>query len=196
MNKNGTKRLVCLGIATALLAGCGGTVQERLGFGKRSPDEFQVVRRAPLTVPPDLRTLPPPQPGIARPQEGTTAEGARAVLIGPRTAAIDEPAVAPGGGNSPARPAAASSAEQALLGTIPVQADPQIRRVLLEESTQLAQIDDRTYLFILDFQRRRRERALIAAETIDPVAEAQRLREEGIVRTTRLGSTPITGSGS
>ena len=39
--------------AAAIVGGCSGSVQESLGLGKRSPDEFQVVRRAPLVLPPD-----------------------------------------------------------------------------------------------------------------------------------------------
>lgn len=45
-----------------LLAGCG-------LFGRHdAPDEFMVVARAPLEVPPDF-SLRPPQPGSPRPQE-------------------------------------------------------------------------------------------------------------------------------
>ena len=51
-----------LGGMAALLAACTGTVQENLGIAKRSPDEFQVVRRAPLVLPPDYN-LRPPSPG-------------------------------------------------------------------------------------------------------------------------------------
>ena len=45
---------------------------------------FQVVARAPLSVPPDF-TLRPPQPGATRPQEGTTRDQARATLLGERS---------------------------------------------------------------------------------------------------------------
>ena len=47
---------------------CGGTVQETFGIGKRQPDEFQIVRRQPLIVPPDS-TLRPPRPGETGAQE-------------------------------------------------------------------------------------------------------------------------------
>ena len=43
-----------LGVSALLLTGCArGTVQEALGMGKRAPDEFAVVSRAPLILPPD-----------------------------------------------------------------------------------------------------------------------------------------------
>ncbi len=51
--------------ATLLLGGCG-DVRQGLGFEKKAPDEFAVVSRAPLSLPPDY-TLRPPQPGAPRP---------------------------------------------------------------------------------------------------------------------------------
>jgi hypothetical protein len=50
-------------------------------MGKRAPDEFAVVRRAPLIVPPDF-DLRPPDPGAPRPNIGTTADQARVALTG------------------------------------------------------------------------------------------------------------------
>jgi hypothetical protein len=73
------------------LGGCAqGTVQDALGMSKRAPDEFAVVRRAPLIVPPDY-DLRPPDPGAPRPNIGTTSDQARVALTGnqsePSTAA-------------------------------------------------------------------------------------------------------------
>ena len=39
--------------------GCGENMKKELGFGKRSPDEYQVVRSRDLSVPPNFN-LPPP----------------------------------------------------------------------------------------------------------------------------------------
>ena len=63
------------------LGGCSGTVQENLGLGKRSPDEFQVVRRAPLILPPDY-SLRPPEPGAPGPAAQDTAAQAEQILTG------------------------------------------------------------------------------------------------------------------
>ena len=64
------------------LGGCAkGTVQDALGMSKRAPDEFAVVRRAPLIVPPDY-DLRPPDPGAPRPNVGRTADQARVALTG------------------------------------------------------------------------------------------------------------------
>jgi hypothetical protein len=78
-----------LGIGLVMLTllpivGCArGTVQDALGMGKRSPDEFAVVKRAPLIVPPDF-DLRPPEPGAPRPNVGSTADQARVALTGSR----------------------------------------------------------------------------------------------------------------
>src|SRR3982751_1819152 len=82
----GTMRrtLLTLPLALALLApsvaGCSST-KEMLGLTKHSPDEFQVVSRAPLSMPPDY-SLRPPTPGAPRPQEGTTREQAQSIVTG------------------------------------------------------------------------------------------------------------------
>ncbi len=46
-----------------------------------SPDEFRVVRKAPLTVPPEYN-LRPPSPGSARPQELSPEAQARVAVFG------------------------------------------------------------------------------------------------------------------
>jgi hypothetical protein len=58
--------------AAAGAAGCG-TVS--------TPDEFRVVRKAPLTVPPEYN-LRPPSPGAARPQELSAEVQARVAVFG------------------------------------------------------------------------------------------------------------------
>src|SRR3546814_15701354 len=50
-----------------LLAGCGGA-GDALGVNKRPPDEFAVVTKAPLVMPPDYR-LRPPDAATPRPEE-------------------------------------------------------------------------------------------------------------------------------
>lgn len=62
-------------------AGCSNETKQQLGLAKTAPDEFAVVTRAPLSVPPDY-TLRPPRPGSARPMEDNTVEQARKTLFG------------------------------------------------------------------------------------------------------------------
>lgn len=74
---------VMLGAAACavLLTGCGGGLEESLGLGKSSPDEFQVVRRAPLSVPPDMQ-LRPPRPGQVADNRITSEENVRQTIFG------------------------------------------------------------------------------------------------------------------
>ena len=78
-----TKRLLALSAAAILAATLGGCSSLRSTFGveRGGPDEFTVVRHAPLTLPPDYN-LRPPQPGVPRPQEGTTQSQARSAVGG------------------------------------------------------------------------------------------------------------------
>ena len=71
-----------LGLAGSalLLSACSESQKQTLGFSQPPPDEFRVITRAPLTVPPNL-ALRPPIPGAVRPQEGTPSEQARQAVF-------------------------------------------------------------------------------------------------------------------
>lgn len=71
-------------IAGVGLAGCQST-RKALGMNKVTPDEFRVVTKAPLVVPPDY-ALRPPAPGEPRPQELQPESAARNALLGQRDA--------------------------------------------------------------------------------------------------------------
>lgn len=172
-----TGRAALLAAVVLGVAGCGGgpTVGERLGVTRRAPDEFQVVRRAPLVVPPDFN-LRPPQPGAAPAQNQDTSAQAEALLTGrPRPAAAATPQ---------------SPGEAALVTQSPVQGDPAIREVLVAENQDLVNLDEGRFLFILSWQRSNPERD---EPVINPTAEAQRLAAgpAGGVVTQRTGSQPL-----
>lgn len=65
-------------LALAALSGCGSSGV----FDRDRPDEFAVTRAAPLAVPADLSSLPPPQPGAARPQEGASQAAVLDAMFG------------------------------------------------------------------------------------------------------------------
>lgn len=67
-------------VAAASAAGCA-SVRQAVGAEKVRPDEFRVVTRAPLVLPPDYG-LRPPQPGDPRPQERSASDEARNALFG------------------------------------------------------------------------------------------------------------------
>lgn len=72
--------MACLCGLLALAACTSDTMMRTFGMTRDAPDEFTVTTRAPLSMPPDLTTVPPPQPGAARPQELTQEQAAQAVL--------------------------------------------------------------------------------------------------------------------
>ena len=76
--------VVAVLMAGAGLVGCTST-KEALGMTKVVPDEFRVVAKAPLVVPPDY-ALRPPAPGEPRPQELQPESAARNALLGRREA--------------------------------------------------------------------------------------------------------------
>lgn len=163
-----------LGAVVVAVTGCSGSVQDSLGLGKRQPDEFQVVRRAPLILPPDY-SLRPPAPGAPGPVVQDTSAQAEQILTGQARVPTE---------------ATQSQGELALLSRSQVQAEPGIRQILAAEDPELVNLDESRFLFILDFQRRNMQDQ---PNVIDPVAEARRLQaaSAGGVITQRTGSTPI-----
>ncbi len=51
------KTAICL-MGLALLAGCSSQSRTKLGLVKEAPDEFMIISRAPLSLPPDYNLLP------------------------------------------------------------------------------------------------------------------------------------------
>ncbi len=74
--------VLALALAAVALSGCS-EFRALAGLERRVPDEFAVVSRAPLTLPPSFE-LPAPVPGAPRPQEGTATARAESVLFGGR----------------------------------------------------------------------------------------------------------------
>lgn len=79
--------IICL--SALFLSACSGNVKEKIGLDTGSPDEFQVIKRAPLDIPPELArlsnepvALPKPRPGAPRPQELSAENEAKAAILG------------------------------------------------------------------------------------------------------------------
>ena len=72
------KRLHAIVLASASLASLSGCAALT---GTGTPDEFRVVRKAPLTIPPEYN-LRPPAPGTSRPQELEPDAQARLAVFG------------------------------------------------------------------------------------------------------------------
>ena len=117
MNNKLNLLLIAL-LAGVSLSACSNAKQS-LGLTRASPDEFAVVKRAPLEMPPDY-ALRPPRPGAPRPQEQGMNEQARATVFGSDTGA---------------RKAAPASGESALLQAAgATNANASIRNVVDHET--------------------------------------------------------------
>lgn len=169
-------RLGLLVLALAL-AGCGGSTARTLGLTRDAPDEFVVVTRSPLSMPPDMAgtNLPTPRPGAGRPMERTAREEAEAIL-------------APGASLRPGRTGTVSPGETALLSRAPsTNAPADIRRRVDQETTRL-DAPDRSVADRLLFWRDPPPPGV----AVDPARESARLRENSALgRDLTEGETPI-----
>ncbi|MHB8530064.1 MAG: DUF3035 domain-containing protein [Caulobacteraceae bacterium] len=151
--------------AAVSLAGCQ-SASHALGMSKVSPDEFRVVSKAPLILPPDY-SLRPPAPGEPTPAELQPESAARNALLGERQAQVrsegEKMLVAKAGGE---------------------KADPLIRYVVDDEFGALAH-KDKGFADWVMFWRKGQPAAEVhpldtAANTptpVDAAAEAARIKQ-------------------
>ena len=164
-------------MALVALGGCGDSIKEQFGFGRQVPDEYQVVEAQPLALPPDFH-LRPPAPGAPRPQEQDVRQQAEKIILGPNAERTSV------GGAPPPR----SPGELALLNMAGAnEADSGIRHLINRENSVLA-ADDEGWVNELMIWQQDEEEGL----ALDPVAEAQRLRENAAAgRAPTYGDTPV-----
>jgi len=155
-------------IAAVLLAGAGlagcSSASKALGMNKATPDEFRVVAKAPLIVPPDY-SLRPPKPGEPRPQELQPESAARTALLGER---LGE---------------ARSDGEKLLVARVGAdKADPLVRYVVDDEFGDIAH-KDKSFADKVMFWRKSQPagptdvaQAAGQAAPIDPEAEANQVK--------------------
>ena len=174
--------LACLALG---LAGCQST-KEMLGLTKRSPDEFQVVSRAPLSMPPDF-SLRPPTPGAPRPQEGTVQEQAQGIVTGHATDRNLQPDQIPSVGEGE-QTTAESAGESAFLQSAGMSGvDPNIRK-LVDQETAADEESSKSVLDDLIFWRQPEPYGTV----VDPQAEQKRLQQnQALGQPVDTGNTPI-----
>jgi hypothetical protein len=141
-----------------LVSGGCSSFKKELGVGRNSPDEFAVVKRAPLSLPPDYDLRPPSAENM---QAGGDASGqARAALLGKSS---DEGVKGAG--------------EKSLLGKIGASsADPEIRNAINKDNGAIA-LQNRSVADKLIFWKDEEEtQDKVPASVVDPKAEKDRLK--------------------
>ncbi len=150
------RSFLVLTVASLALAACGG-IREDLGLGRSPPDEFSVVDRPPLAMPPDFG-LRPPVPGAPRPQEIDPSVRARETLF----EAQDTPSANP----------KLSNAERVLLQqTNADKASPDIRNTINGEASQMVDVSPHLVQQLLWWKSDAKP-----GVTVDAAAEAERIK--------------------
>lgn len=169
------KAAALMAVACLLLPGCADT-KRALGYDKAPPDEFQVVSRAPLSLPPDF-SLRPPTPGADRPQESNVRDQARRALAGTPNRF------------TPISTQGRTQGDVALLKHAGAEGTQPDIRLLVNKETQALADADKSFTDKLVFWRK--PLAPGDKELVDAPKEAQRLREnQALGRPLTTGDTP------
>ncbi len=169
-------KVALLGGLAFAVSGCEST-RETFGLNKTAPDEFQVVSRAPLSLPPDF-TLRVPEPGAPRPQTGKTTDQARRILTGEDPDAVKRDIT---DGNR-------SQGQVALLSQSGAQyADPAIRTTVDRETSIFIEESDSVVDKLIFWQ----EKPQFGTQ-VDAEAEAKRIRDQqALGESVSEGETPV-----
>lgn len=187
--------LVC---ALLLTACAGDTVKQTLGLETQAPDEFRVVSRPPLSVPPQF-ALRPPSTGDSAENPYATDKQAQSLVTG-------QPAAASGSGETfvlkntqtetnisatpkgPVDSIAKTSAESQLLQNAGATGvDPTVRRTLVEERLQKQEVvDEAAWWDFWSTQPDKKE------TTVDATKEAERVKQnQDAGKPVTEGETPV-----
>jgi hypothetical protein len=149
---------VLLIAATSALSGCD-TLRSALGSDKQAPDEFAVVTKAPLIMPPDYN-LKPPKPGAPPTNQVSPTQSAQAALFNADPATV-----------AAAIPGSMSMGEKLLLSYAgAANSDPSIRQVIAAENKKMQSADDSFTDSLMFWQKP----AAQADQPVDADAEAKK----------------------
>ena len=153
------KLLLMVPVLAVVLSACS-SLKNELGMGRNSPDEFMVVKRAPLTLPPEYTLRPPVASDKTKIDEGTIGK-AREVLMGKTKDSVTK-----------------GAAEITLLSKVGAEtANPDIRKMIDEDNGYIF-IENRTIVNKLIFwDDEYPSPDKIPASVVDPKAEAKRLKK-------------------
>jgi hypothetical protein len=154
-------------VLALVLAGCSDTTKKEFGLEANPPDAFEVGVQPPLSLPPELGQLQPPNPGQPRPQEVDAAQEGADVLT-------------PGGGAAAGPP---SPGGQALLQA----AGPTPPAGIQAEVNQNALLASKSPGFVSSLM----GKGPAPVQVVNAPAEQQRLQEnEALGQAVTTGATP------
>jgi hypothetical protein len=154
---------------TGTLTGCSDGMKKTFGLEANPPDAFDVGTQAPLSLPPELGTLPAPNPGEPRPQQPDAAQAGLDV-ISPASA------ITPDSGNL-------SAGQQSLLD----QAGPTPPGGIRAQVNQSALVASKPPGFVSSLL----GTGPTPPPTVDAAAESKRLQENAALgEPVTQGSTP------
>jgi len=170
------KNTIKTGIALTLVltvAACSDSTKKTFGLEANPPDAFDVGTQAPLSLPPELGALPPPNPGQPRPQQVDAAQQG-----------LD--ALSPASSITPVS-TADSAGQQALLQQAGPTPPPQIR-AQVNQSAVAASKPPGFFSKLLGG-------GPAKPATVDAAAEQQRIQQdEALGQLPTTGETPQTSS--
>ncbi len=147
--------------AVTLLAGCD-TIREATGNDKQPPDEFAVLTKAPLIIPPDFN-LRPPKPGATPLNQSEPTDTAQQSLFGADTATIAK-----------SIPGNMSDGEKMLLASAGAQnADPSIRQDLATDRNKALQSASDDFTNSVLFWQKPKDEGLNADEELEKSASTK-----------------------
>ena len=174
--------------SVALLSGLAAcdTFKEQVGMTKKAPDEFTVLTKAPLVMPPDF-SLRPPRRGAKRPQEVQPQETAKAAILAASKGA-GQTDKASTGATDKGTAAQPTGGELALLQKAGAkESDASIRQIVNRETSVLAEKNKSFADRLLFWQ----DKPAYGA-AVDAGKEAKRLREAAAAGDPpNKGETPI-----
>ncbi len=170
-------RLAGVALVALSLSACG-SVREAVGIDSNPPDEYQVVVRAPLSMPQDYG-LKAPQPGAQRPQEDTLRDRTKQIVLdseGKGSKKVEQEKIA---GVTPA--------EAAFLHKVGAdQVNSDIRQIVERENRTISE-ENKSFVEGLLFWKKNEE----PARVLDPKAERRRLQENAALgKPATAGLTP------
>ncbi|MBY0407313.1 MAG: DUF3035 domain-containing protein [Rickettsiales bacterium] len=176
-------------LAALFASGCSGSsVKDTLGLTRSAPDEYRVVSRPPLSVPPQFALRPPSATDTAPGQVPASAQ-AQSIITGSVSADTAVKPVTVGNAVAPKNGASIGAADSQFLQNAGASsANPHVREELVEERYQrMQEKEESSWLDALDWTKDKKD------PMVDASKEAERIQKnEDEGKPVTEGKTPET----